>query len=191
MKRAFKIAFSGAHGTGKTTAVNRFVEAALKRGFDAAANIESSRRCPFAVNEFGSGEAQTWIMMDQIIQETLLQNHMIAVLDRCVFDHVAYARWLHKHGRLTGKQLSFLETTALKWAYAYPYNIIVLLTPVKPPRNDGFRSTNAKFQREVDDEIRRIYVDNGVPALQLTYKNLDVNWLLDFAAAYLRLALHI
>jgi predicted ATPase len=156
-----KVAFSGTHGAGKTVAVEGAAEAARAAGLKVAVGPEVARGCPFPVNEEGTGSAQTWIMASQIAQEVVLEESgaQLVLLDRCVFDHVAYSRWLHKRGRMTAEELSFVESAALQWAAARPYTAIVFMQPAKPPEDDGFRSTNADFQREVHAILQCIYME--------------------------------
>jgi hypothetical protein len=54
--------------------------------------LEVVRDCPFPVNEQASGPTQIWIMLTQILTELQLEKSAeVIVLDRCVFDNLAYA----------------------------------------------------------------------------------------------------
>jgi len=140
-------------------AVGRAAEMARAAGLKVAVGHEVARDCPFPVNEAGTGSAQAWIMASQIMQETVLEESgaRLVLLDRCVFDHVAYSRWLHRRGRLNAEELCFIESAAVRWATARPYTVIVFMQPAGLPESDGFRSTNTDFQREIHETLQGVY----------------------------------
>lgn len=92
-----KIAFSGSHGTGKSTKTFEYA-VKLKKMYtdrDIGVFVENARKSPFKLNKETSFESQMWIFTNQIQNELLLtQNHDILVCDRPIFDALAYTKWV-------------------------------------------------------------------------------------------------
>jgi predicted ATPase len=157
--RCVKIALSGTHCSGKTTLTKTLEKKLAKKQFKVSCGWEVVRDCPFPVNEQGSGQAQIWIMLTQILTELQLEESAeVVILDRCVFDHLAYAKWLHERERLFPNELAFLESIAENWSKTHPYNIIATLDPL-PLTPDGFRSVNTRYQKQIQAILSKIYVD--------------------------------
>ncbi len=71
---AFKIAFIGSHGVGKTTLC--YGLAARLKARDVAVEVvhEVARRCPLPINEETSVAAQSWILHTQIAEELVARR---------------------------------------------------------------------------------------------------------------------
>lgn len=156
------IAFSGSHGTGKTTAAHALM-AELKvsqPGADIGFLDEVARRCPWPINLHGCQEGQLWIFGAQVQQELfLMRRHDLVVADRCLLDCIAYT---YHHG--------FDVADAMKdlyWAYLEkfsPYLEIRFLNP-QPGylQADGLREVNPEFQMEVHEILKRLHLEIGGP----------------------------
>lgn len=90
------IAFSGSHGTGKTTAVYALA-AELKRQVKGEVGIilETARQCPYpfvnAVNDVPSKDAQLWMFSKQMQSEMdASRRYDVVVADRTILDFIAY-----------------------------------------------------------------------------------------------------
>jgi len=157
--RCVKITLSGTHCSGKTTFAKTLEKKLAKKQFKVSCGLEVVRDCPFPVNEQGSGQAQIWIMLTQILTELQLEESVeVVILDRCVFDHLAYAKWLHERERLSQNELTFLKSIAESWSKTHPYNIIATLSPLLLTP-DGFRSVNTSYQKQIQTILSKIYVD--------------------------------
>lgn len=89
------IAFSGAHGTGKTTAAFRKVEELKLANPDKSVCCiaDNEAWCPYPINKQTSEAAQLWIFTNQIRRELeALARFDIVVTDRTVVDIVAYTQ---------------------------------------------------------------------------------------------------
>ncbi|MBI5843704.1 MAG: AAA family ATPase [Deltaproteobacteria bacterium] len=143
------IAFSGSHGTGKTTAAHALaVKLKLENpGAKIGFLSEVARECPYPINRKGGAEGQLWIFGQQLSRElSLCAQNDIVVADRCLLDCVAYASVL-RLGHVVGK---------LAWTYEIyvhevkPYKEIRILPPKKTfLAADGVRDTSIVFQRNV------------------------------------------
>jgi len=156
--RCVKIALSGTHCSGKTTLAKTLEKKLAKNNYKVSCGLEVVRDCPFPVNEQGSGQAQIWIMLTQILTELQLESAEVVILDRCVFDHLAYAKWLYERKRLSQNELAFLKSIAESWSKTHPYNVIATLDPL-PLTSDGFRSVNTRYQKQIQVILSKIYVN--------------------------------
>lgn len=99
------IAFSGTHGTGKTTSVYKKAEwlKMNNQNKEVGTILEVARRCPFKIlsknNDKSSKEAQLWIFAQQISTELMISKiYDIVVSGRSIIDTIAYTRVLgYKH----------------------------------------------------------------------------------------------
>ena len=87
------IAFSGSHGTGKTTAVfekARELKIAL-RDQRIGVLAENACFCPYPINRETTPESQMWIFTNHIASElSLLAKFDVVVSDRTALDAIAY-----------------------------------------------------------------------------------------------------
>lgn len=144
-----KIAFIGTHGTGKTILAHELVARLKKKGVDAGILSEVVRNCPFPINEEATKKSQIWIILNQIIKELESEEkYSTIVCDRSVLD--GYCYYVNKFGRA-----SFLEDLIKKHLSTYTYLIRV---PIRKGllRKDKVRSTDEKFQKDVDEQFNRM-----------------------------------
>ena len=89
------IAYSGAHGTGKTTAVFK-LEHRLKIDYPTkrvGVLHENAGACPYPINLEMSRDGQLWIFTNQIQAElALLRRYDVLVSDRTCVDAIAYTQ---------------------------------------------------------------------------------------------------
>lgn len=161
------VAFSGTHGTGKTTAV--YTRAALlKRSYPRAEVgiiCEVARRCPLPIVSRGRAEvdadAQRWIFAAQVAEEiAAAARHDLVVADRTVVDCIAYTR----AGGLDGLARAMMAMAArhvriyreihFRRAEAYPCCA-----------DDGLRNMDEDFRARVEREMIEIYHAMGVELL--------------------------
>lgn len=153
--RAFKIAFIGSHGVGKTTLC--YGLAARLKAADVSLDVvgEVARRCPLPINRGTTLAAQAWILHTQIAEELTASSRYDAVIcDRSVLDNYVYLILA------SGPQQS-LEPLVSSWTRTY--DLLVRVPVAGQPRPDGLRSTDPTFQTEVDrrlgDEIEARELD--------------------------------
>lgn len=99
MKNCKKIAFSGSHGTGKSTicyqhCYNLKVKAKNK---EIGILSEIPRKCPFPINQSGTIKTQLWIFSTHLKEEMEKEKiYDILVCDRTVVDYLAYCYFIDK-----------------------------------------------------------------------------------------------
>ena len=142
----FKVALVGTHGVGKTTVAYELGGAIKRRGTTVELLTEIARECPFALNDQASREAHQWIIARQVQLEIEKRPRAdVLICDRSVLDNFAY------YARLYGSADPQAEALlAYCRAWTSTYDLLVRLPVTAPPTDDGFRSTDAQFQHEIE-----------------------------------------
>ncbi len=175
---AFKIAFIGSHGVGKTTLCYGLA-ARLKR-LDVSLDVvrEVARRCPLTINRETTLAAQAWILHTQIAEELVAGNlYDVVICDRSVLDNFVYLLLAAGPGPQPA-----LEDLVATWIDTY--DLLIQVPIVDEPRPDGLRSTDPAFQNEVHHRLRRELTDRGLEALDLSGSDRE-DWL-DWVEAEVR-----
>ncbi|MEN3332782.1 MAG: hypothetical protein V7641_2147 [Blastocatellia bacterium] len=160
----FKVALVGTHGIGKTTVAYELGGAIKRRGCTVELLTEIARECPFALNDQASREAHQWIIARQVQLEIEKRPRAeVLICDRSVLDNFAYYARLYG---TTGEQAEALFAYCCAWMKTY--DLLVRLPAIAPLTDDGFRSTDAQFQHEIerlcDDLFEARYNEQTSPA---------------------------
>ncbi len=153
---AFKLAFIGSHGVGKTTLC--YGLAARLKARDVALDVvdEVARRCPLPINRRTTIAAQSWILHAQIADELVAQDrHEMVISDRSALDNYVYLL-------LAAGRQPMLEGLLDGWMQTY--DLLVHVPIVDSLRSDGLRSTDPTFQAAIE---RRLWDE-------ITQRDLDV-----------------
>ena len=144
-----KIAFIGTHGTGKTTLACELAAELKKQNRNAFPMLEVARDCPFPLSEKTTLNAQVWIMATQIAREIELSKQFQDVIcDRSILDNYIYL--CNKFGN----QQPYFDLMK-EWLNTYDFIFKVNIRKGYL-QDDGFRSTNQKFQEDIDDTFNKI-----------------------------------
>ncbi len=166
--KAFKLAFVGSHGVGKTTLC--YGLAARLKADDISLDVvgEIARRCPLPINQDTTLAAQAWILHTQIAEEILASTrYEVVICDRSVLDNFVYLLLS------TGPQPRF---QSLVDSWITTYDLLVQVPIVTDPRADGLRSTDPSFQNAVDERLTREVQSRDLNILDLTGIDRD-DWL--------------
>ncbi len=156
---AFKIAFIGSHGVGKTTLCYGLAARLKARDISLEVVGEVARRCPLPINRGTTRDAQTWILHTQIADEILAAaRYELVISDRSVLDNFVYLLLATGHGNT-------LEPLVNAWTQTY--DLLVHVPIVQQPNPDGIRSTDPSFQEEVERRLAQ-----EIAARQLQVLNL-------------------
>jgi len=150
--KQIKIAFSGTHSCGKTTAINEVYQYLKSKGYKSVGTSpEVTRWCPFELNQKTTFKSQYWILTHHIMQEIILRNYEILLCDRSVLDNIAYAKYANMYShKISSKDLYFLENVAEMWIVNNSYTTTIFLSPL-PIEDDGLRSNEGKYQQKIND----------------------------------------
>tara|TARA_R110000851_G_scaffold31214_3_gene84579 strand:+ start:78 stop:608 length:531 start_codon:yes stop_codon:yes gene_type:complete len=159
-----KIAFTGAHSTGKTTLLNE-----LKGDKDFSLEYtfidEITRRMTkkgLQINEAGNDMTQLLIMNSHV--SNILKSN--SVMDRCALDGVVYTRYMYEQGKVSDWVMDFAEKVHEKIIGKYDY--IFYLTPEFDMEDDGVRSVNKGFQSRVVALFEDYILQCEIPVIHIS-----------------------
>ena len=142
----FKVALVGTHGVNKTTIAYELAGVLKRNGQTVELLTEIARECPFPLNEQATREAYQWIIARQVQLEIEKSPRAdVLVCDRSVLDNFAY--YVRRYGN-ESDEANALRLYCRSWMRTY--DLLVRLPVVEALAPDGFRSTDAEFQREID-----------------------------------------
>ena len=156
---AFKVAFIGSHGVGKTTLC--YGLAAQLKALDISLDVvgEVARRCPLPINRETTLAAQAWILHTQIAEETVATaRYDMVICDRSVLDNFVYLL-------IAAGSKHPLESLVTGWMATY--DLLVRVPIVDGLRADGLRSTDPIFQRMVEQKLDTEIARRELPLLDL------------------------
>ncbi len=150
-----KICLIGTQGTGKSTLLNRF-----RDHYNVIDGV--ARRC--ITQGCDSSESGTWSSQCKIFNSYLRaldeENY---ISTRSVLDVLAYTAWLTKKGKIIPAQyLSQLQDTVLWWI-RNP-EVVICYVPIEfEIEDDGVRSVDKTYQKEIDKEMLYVLQQLKVP----------------------------
>jgi len=144
-----KIAVIGTHGVGKTTLCKKLLLDFEALGDNVVLLSEAVRDSPFPVNADFTPECALWVFVEQIRKELEASiKYDVVVCDRSIIDSLIYARALN----VSSETLDKCFKPALSWMKTYDVVIYVTMDGTEI-HSDGFRSTDEKFQKDVQKEF--------------------------------------
>lgn len=144
-QNAFKIAFIGSHGVGKTTLCYGLAARLKVLDFPLDFVGEVARRCPLPINRGTTLAAQSWILHTQIAEELVAsERYEVVICDRSVLDNFVYLI-------LSAGSQPALDSLVNHWLTTY--DLLVRVPIIENPSADGLRSTDPIFQRAVHERL--------------------------------------
>ena len=164
-----KIAFTGTHGTGKTTAVYDLASQLKKEHPDKSVGIimEIARHCPLPINKNATRKSQIWMFTHQVQLEISYQiSYDIVICDRSIFDVIAYTKLGGYH-----ELSSSLESIAYQYMDTYDEIIFKKAENNQFCFPDGVRDMDNEFRMKVEETLIEIYTTakNNGAQFKLTY----------------------
>jgi nicotinamide riboside kinase len=167
-----KIAWIGAHSSGKTTTVNRISRLFHDLGQVHILIPEVARLCPFKIGKNGGYDTQMWILNEQVRREKEAQVGMrsweaanngrgYVLCDRTVWDSLVYSTSLMKRGQMTDDEVRMVDTIVTNHAKNEPYDLIYFCEP-KPLYEDGKRDTDPEWQQDIYKTFKAIIKERGI-----------------------------
>ena len=152
-----KIAFIGAHGTGKTILCHELAAWLKKNDKEVELVTEVARdaiKVGLPINESTTIEAQIWIILTQIAKEIEAEkNSKIVICDRSVIDNYAYL--FHSFG--SQKHIENLIKQHLK-SYDFLFKVPIFYQL----KEDGVRTIDENFQKVIDETIDKLLDKNKI-----------------------------
>lgn len=136
---------------------------ALRKDFPTANFVtEAARDCPFPINENTSFQSQDFILREQIKRELNASLKDITVSDRTTYDQLAYIWYAHEKGNISYEDFQKLEKYTTYWGFTYDF---IFYIPIEFPLvEDGVRSTDEEYRKDIDTCITHIlktFVDDS------------------------------
>lgn len=151
MGNKVKIALVGATNSGKTTSLYYLSYRLKKKRIDLGIGHEVARECPYPLGESEGVTFQTqlWILCKQLQREAKLERlHDKILLDRSIYDSIAYCDYLQSKKIITKEDYKFTKTVALKWGKIHPYSLLIYLKPIAVEE--------PTFQQEIDKRFQSL-----------------------------------
>lgn len=167
-----KIAISGTHSTGKTTLINRlkpYIETHSVQKFEFVDGVtREAAKQGFPINELGSDETQLYCASKDM--ENLLKYQSTSFIsDRCIWDTKIYSEYLFSHGKITFSTYNYIRGLFEKMIENL--DMIFLLQPEFGLVDDGVRSKDVQFQKEIHDLFisqSSVVMNKGVWIIQVS-----------------------
>lgn len=158
------IAFSGAHGTGKTSSVYLMAhKLKLSQRSEVGIILETARQCPYPIvsknNDTPTKEAQLWILSAQMQAElNATRRYGWVVSDRTVIDCIAYTAAAGMHSLAYAMRELAVEycKTAYKEVHFRRINDRDYLV------DDGFRDQTQELRQNVEMAMLTLYSEIGI-----------------------------
>ena len=165
----------GCQGSGKTTLIRKLEKEFKFRGKTVEIVNEVARDNPFGINDQATFFSQRWIFNTQILRELQAEQVSpdIILCDRSVIDDICYTERLHNRDE-PFPITEFLQQVEIARYWSRRYDFIIYC-PFNPSRlnDDGVRSTNVAFAKDIDDRIRKMVREFGLKTLKYR-KNFSV-----------------
>ena len=152
-----KIAFSGTHGTGKTTSVLDYAKQCKIWYPNSNVEVltEIARKTPLnSLNKNGTEGSQLWMFTTQISQElNLMTTSDILITDRSLLDYIAYTYYISEN-------LSLNMVSLTQW-YMNTYDIIYFKTIENNDylKKDGVRDDDLEYRKNIEDLLLSFYYE--------------------------------
>jgi len=148
-----KIAITGAQSTGKSTLLRFLKQDEDLKGFEYIDELTRKIAAKgININEEGSNMSQIFTIT--IHAENIIKDHFIS--DRCALDGLVYTRWLYDQGKVSKWIMEYAKGVADEVLPRYDY--IFYLPPEIPIEDDGIRSADESFRKEVT-KLFEHYID--------------------------------
>lgn len=159
-----RIVFTGAQGTGKTTVLNHFKENNFNVITEVVRNLAKEG---VNINENGDDESQT-IIFNKYYE--LLSTFTPAgyISDRSLVDVAAYTKWLVENGKVSAELFDSQIEEIRKFVRSNP-DVMYCYYPIEfDVVDDGVRSTDETFRRDIDIYIQEVFELTGIAPIKIT-----------------------
>lgn len=154
-----RFALSGAHSVGKSTIIKEIQDKNLFPNNTIITEIVRTLAAQGIKINKGADHKSQMIILEEHYKNTLRFEKMIT--DRCALDAFAYATWDYLNGAYTyaehkEQEAIFLDTIK-------NYNLIFYIAPEFDIVDDGFRSTDAIYQKAIHDIFNKLIKKYDLP----------------------------
>jgi nicotinamide riboside kinase len=141
-----KIAFSGGQCTGKTTLINELKLLPQFEHYKFYSSIGGQlKKKGFKINQGGTNETQLMVMYNHF---SILFKEDNIIADRGLIDGIAYTHYNFVNSKTIDEWVYDYALNLAK-AYLHKYDIVFYLPNEIPLENNGERSMDEKFKRDI------------------------------------------
>lgn len=168
-----KLAVSGTHSTGKTSALKRALRELQGRGYCVAYVGDIARRCPLPILRQHTAQSSLWIAATTLTEELQLgHSSEIVLVDRPVLDALAYylAALKHRHEQSPQGEVDYelLRHLVSSWMTTYQQVFHTRIDPSRAIEDDKSRDLDPAFRRDVEAILGELRSAQGVSSTELT-----------------------
>lgn len=151
-----RVTVIGAHGTGKTTLAKSIAE---KLGINFIPDVVSQAyKLGFPINEDTPPETQFWILSKQLELERNTPEPWI--IEKSIWDNIVYGSFSIKDKEVLNVITKIVDANT-------KYDIVFYLPIEFPIPHDGLRSMNKKFQKDIDNGLKKVITGRKVKYIKL------------------------
>lgn len=162
-----RVIYTGAQGTGKTTILN-----IMRAAYDVITEVvRNLSKKGVKINEQGTLDGQETIFNEY---KRLLGKKREYISDRGLTDVTAYTMYLASHEKNTDEKAALVRLAQNQINYIKQFveknpDIVYCYFPIEfPVVNDGVRSTDEEFRKEIDKHIVDILKTVNIPYITVT-----------------------
>jgi len=173
---SIKIAVGGAHSTGKTTFLQRLLEAIGKKGLSCSVVGDLAGKCPLPILREHTVESTLWIVTTGIAAEiAAAHKSKVVLVDRSVLDAWAYLQATGNSRALKSSPtaLTTLENAIRNWPPTYTLLYQTIIDEQLPIENNKGRDLDPKYRTEVARQIGLAYTHFAAQSRSLSATNSD------------------
>lgn len=159
-----KIGFTGAQSTGKTTLLNALKSEKFFKEFDFCEGVTRwVNKLGININENGDDLTQEIILMKHVYN---LYTHDNMIADRTIIDVLVYSIWMHDNGKIS--EDTYLEVVKVFEKAIKEYDYIFFIEPEFEITDDGVRSSDKKFQDEINEIFKNVLSSRNINYTKIT-----------------------
>ncbi len=138
----------------------------LKNQKDITIIHEVARICPFKLNKDTTFEAQIWILLEHLRQETEKAGHKFVISDRSLIDN-----YMYMIRAFPEKSKIFLDIVIESSKY-YDYIFKTVSKDVEI-KEDGFRDTDPEFKKDIDNLLKNFMNEHNIDYIKIPSEDAE------------------
>jgi deoxyadenosine/deoxycytidine kinase len=159
-----KIAFTGTHGTGKSTLLNKILEEYPQFQGQHENFSDAGKFFQDKLLETLNKDALQLFFYARHLFRIRANKHLVS--DRAVLDALCYAKYEYKQGNLSEVMLNFLEEVSFE--LLEKYDCLFWLRPEFELVGENKRPENVEFQTAIDKIFEEYMQRVTIPVIRLT-----------------------
>lgn len=168
-----KILITGTHSTGKSSLLFELSKQEEFKSFVFVGGVtREAKKLGFEINENGDVETQFYCLASDILNLLKYKNGNV-VYDRSILDTYVYTQYLFDRSQknLEKSSISYysavMATSEALCMFKDSFDLIFWLRPEFKIEDDGVRSIDEQFQKDIDDLFEKTISEYGVKGVHI------------------------